>query len=113
MKDQEMLIEQNNQIVFEMMRALGGKRFLVMTGSKPTYKKVSDTRSPEIGFKLARNKSKCNHMRVIYNYGADLYEIEFLKITTKEFKVVEKFTGVYNDMLEEIFSDYTGLCTRL
>ena len=55
---------------------------------------------------------------IIYDEGADLYNVRFYRqsmnhktfeVTTKD---IEKIEGVYCDMLEEIFTDVTGLYTH-
>ena len=67
---------------------------------------------------LSRNKTSANRLEIIYDEGADLYNVRFYRrsmnhktfeVTTKD---IEKIGGVYCDMLEEIFTDVTGLYTH-
>ncbi len=67
---------------------------------------------------LARNKTSANRLDIIYDEGADLYNMRFYRRTfskktfeckTKDIAVHE---GIYFDMLEEMFTMVTGLYTR-
>lgn len=68
---------------------------------------------------LARNKTSANRLDIIYDAGADLYNMRFYRRTfskktfecrTKDIAVHE---GIYFDMLEEMFTMVTGLYTLL
>ena len=103
----------------EIWRQLGGKRFEVMTGANHF---VSDKNS--LRMILPRNGSKANRLEVTLN-GLDLYDMRFYRQTggtwdSKKFefrpiKVVEDktYTDIYCDQLEEIFTQHTGMYTRL
>ena len=72
---------------------------------------------------LTRNKTSANRLDIIYDAGADLYNMRFYRRTfsnrtfskktfeckTKDIAVHE---GIYFDMLEEMFTMVTGLYTR-
>jgi len=105
-------VENNERIVNEIIAQLGGNMFFVMTGSKPQYKKVNEE-NPQIAFKLTRNKSKATHMTITYVSGLDLYNMEFFKCRKFEIKPVKELKGIYGDQLQEIFTEVTGLYTRL
>lgn len=97
---------------------LGGRRFLVMTGSKPLIAKENG-----IVFKLTRNKSGANELKITLN-DLDLYDVEFsshhyptLDKKTWEWrpekkKIIKEFKDIYCDQLEELFVEITGLYTR-
>lgn len=67
---------------------------------------------------LSRNKTSANRLEIIYDEGADLYNLRFYRqsFSKKTFEVktkdIKTYEGVYFDMLEEIFTDVTGLYTR-
>ena len=67
---------------------------------------------------LTRNKTSANRLDIIYDAGADLYNMRFYRRTfsKKTFECKEKYIavheGIYFDMLEEIFTMGTGLYTR-
>ena len=104
-----------------ILSQLGGQKFIVMTGSKNfTHSNNGHT----LNMKLARNGSKANHLKITLN-AMDTYDMEFIKVSlpkvnpkTGEFKegkvvTVQKFTDVYCDQLQEMFTRVTGLYTRL
>ena len=96
-----------------ILQQIGGRRFTAMTGSRDFIDMGNGLR-----MSLARNKTSANRLDIIYDAGADLYNMRFYRRTfskktfecrTKDIAVHE---GVYFDMLEEIFTMVTGLYTR-
>lgn len=69
--------------------------------------------------KLARNKTSANRLDIVYNEGKDLYEMRFYRLTfsAKKLEVktneIKHYDDVYCDMLTSIFTEVTGLVTRL
>lgn len=99
---------ESKQIAAEILRQLGGNRFLAMTGSRPQY-----CNGYESCYKLTRNKAKAQYMKVFLN-AMDTYDLTFQKITTGgEVVTVANRTGIYNDQLQRIFTEITGLYTHL
>lgn len=99
---------------------LGGPRFTAITGS---HHLVADGNTLQMV--LARNMSKANRLHISYNEGSDLYTMRFFRITggylnmktyawmpekTTEVKTLE---DIYADDLERLFTEITGLVTRL
>ena len=96
---------------------------MMMTGCKDL---VGDEIS--LRMRLVKNKSKANFLQITLG-GDDLYEMRFFyyregryKVLHKEGKVVEipekeeevkRFEGVYCDMLYSLFTEVTGLETRM
>jgi hypothetical protein len=93
----------------EVLQQLGGQKFLVMTGTKPQY---FDDKNNSVMFRLIRNKSKANYMKIKLDW-TDTYTVEFIKANESKVEIVETRTGVYNDMLQELFTEVTGLYTKL
>ena len=95
------------------MEQIGGKRFAVMTGSRDFVDMGNGLR-----MSLARNKTSANRLDIIYDEGADLYNMRFYRKTfsKKTFeskaKDIETHEGIFFDMLEEIFTQVTGLYTH-
>ena len=103
----------DNQVAKIILQQIGGSRFLTMTGSRDLINLGNGLR-----MSLSRNKTSANRLEIIYDEGADLYNVRFYRqsmnhktfeVTTKD---IEKIDGVYCDMLEEIFTDVTGLYTH-
>ena len=97
-----------------ILQQIGGRRFAVMTGSR----NFSDLGNGLL-MSLAKNMTSANRLEIIYDEGADLYNMRFYRKTfsKKTFesktKDIAKYEGVYFDMLEYIFTEVTGLYTRL
>jgi hypothetical protein len=45
--------------------------------------------------------------------GKDLYDVSFIQIRGNERKVLKTYDDVYNDMLRDIFTSFTGMHTSL
>jgi hypothetical protein len=96
-----------------ILEQIGGRRFAAMTGSKDFIDMGNGLR-----MSLARNKTSANRLDIIYDGGADLYNMRFYRKTfsKKTFesrtKDIETHEGIYCDMLEEMFTMVTGLYTR-
>lgn len=94
----------------EVIRQLGGNRFIAMTGAK-NFVKNDDKQS--ITFKIGGGaKNGINYIRITLT-PSDLYDIEFLRLRGNDFKVVAKEDGLYHDQLADIFTQYTGFYTTL
>ena len=97
-----------------ILEQIGGRRFAAMTGSKDFIDMGNGLR-----MSLARNKTSANRLDIIYDGGADLYNMRFYRKTfsKKTFecktKDIAKYEDVYFDMLEDMFTSVTGLYTRL
>ena len=102
-----------NTIARTILEQIGGKRFAVMTGSRDFVDMGNGLR-----MSLARNKTSANRLDIIYDAGTDLYHMRFYRKTfsKKTFeskaKDIETHEGIFFDMLEEVFTQVTGLCTH-
>ena len=101
----------NNQIN-TMIHQLGGNQFFAMTGSKPQYKDLKN--DPLVAFKLTRNSSKANYLKLSYIAASDTYKMDFVSMRgMNEPKTVQELEGLHGEDLQRIFTDVTGLYTRL
>ena len=85
---------------------LGAGRFSMMTGSKQF---VTDTNM--LRMKLIRNTSGAGYLQITLD-ADDTYTMHFYRIYKLEVKTVTTYSGVYCDMLQEIFTEVTGLYTK-
>ena len=95
-----------------ILQQIGGRRFTVMTGSK----KLIDI-GKGLRMSLSRNKTQANRLEIVLDESTDTYTMRFYKQSiTKHFDVkikeIAEYDMVYCDMLEEMFTSVTGLCTR-
>lgn len=102
-----------------ILQQLGGGRFIVMTGSKNF---VSDGNT--LRMSLTKNSSKANRLWITLDED-DTYTMRFFKYTAPRFNTktcifteekvteIKKISGVYCDQLQDIFTETTGLYTRI
>ena len=114
----------NYQDIFQQ---IGGNKFLAMTGSKVKYYGYDKNGYVYLMFQLSRNKSKAQFLKIQLN-GKDLYNMEFtrikktlnkeysaigIKIYDEKIENIKTYKDIYCDQLQEIFTDITGMYTRL
>jgi hypothetical protein len=99
------MITEKGNVAKEILRQLGGNRFITMTGAKCGY----DGNTLIVKFKGC---SKINIMQVKLN-SMDTYDIKFLNLRGTNLKMVKEYNGIYNDMLVDIFESTTGVYTSL
>ena len=98
-----------NQISQEILKQLGGNKFIAMTGSH-TF--MCDDKG-NLSMKLRRNNSTFNYLKISLN-DQDTYNMLFLKASpSKGITKEQKIENVYNDQLTKIFESTTGLRTSL
>lgn len=95
-----------------ILEQMGRHGFAVMTGSKHFIDLGN-----RLQMSLARNKTSANRLRVILEEVTDTYTMCFYRQSvTKNLdikvKEIARYDGVYFDMLQSIFTQVTGLCTR-
>lgn len=93
----------------EVLKQLGGNRFIAITGAKNFVKSDKDK---SITFRVPKAKSGITHIKITLT-SSDLYNIDFISVRGTNIKTVTTEKGVYNDQLQSIFTKNTGLYTRL
>jgi hypothetical protein len=94
-----------------ILAQLGGGKFIAMTGANGF---IQGGRT--LSFKLPRGARDGINGISITLTPADLYDVEFLKVSggrSYSRKVVREVTGVYADQLRSVFTSVTGLETSL
>ena len=91
----------------EVLRQLGGGRFIAMTGAKNF-----GTDGKSLTFKIGRNSKGVNFVRIKLT-SMDLYDIEFLQVRAGKIKIKSKAKRVYADQLGKMFKKNTGMNVRL
>jgi len=91
-----------------ILEQLGGNKFVAMTGAK-NFVDCGDALSMRIG----RNKTSSNYLKITLN-SMDTYDMKFSRVSPKggERSVIE-YNGVFNDMLDDMFTAHTGMHTSL
>ena len=96
---------ENKKIAYEILKQLGGNRFIAMTGAKNFGITAGNN---GIAFSIPRT-NRVKYVRITLN-GLDTYDVEFLNT---KLKLIIKRINVYNDQLQAVFTAQTGLYTRL
>lgn len=98
----------NQQVARVILQQLGGNKFVAMTGAK-LFVAIENG----LQFKLPRYAGlKINVARITVD-ATDTYSVEFGSLRGLNYKVVSKHEGIYNDMLQDLFTSETGLDTHL
>ena len=104
------MISERKSQAMEIMNQLGGQKFIAMTGARYiTFDEKGPTAN--LSFKFMGSKA-ATHMKIALDV-MDTYTVTFYKIRGATCKTVKEYTGVYNDMLRDIFTSFTGLETSL
>ena len=98
------------QIASTIWEQMGANRFKAMTSAHSLfYINTGDMPGLQLDFKGSR---KASRLRVLLT-PMDEYNMVFYRRRNGEWKEVEKHEGVYCDMLQELFTEFTGLDTHL
>ena len=113
-----MATNRQKEIAGEIIRQLGGNRFIAMTGAKNFSCFNNDKGNVVAAFKIGKNEMGVTHVRIEYTDGSDLYDISFIKSRiNKKHEYVEMTIAnhqqVYDDMLVPLFEQETGMRTSL
>lgn len=99
--------QEQKEIAGTILQQLGGRKFLAMTGARDLYA-LDGNGGLQLSF---RGSTRANKL-VIKVDPDDTYTFELWKIRGVEMKKVYECDGVYDDMLQSIFTSETGLdCT--
>ena len=98
-------------VAIEILKQLGGHKFIAMTGAKNFF-----ATNNSMGFHIpgggGRAKRGINFIKITLT-SLDLYDMEFKRIRGTEITDIAKREGVYNDMLQDVFTNETGFAATL
>lgn len=100
----ESLDEADMEVAKTILQQLGGKQFQMMTGAKNF---VADENS--LQFKIGSNAKRVGYVRIQLDPD-DTYTVQF---TSSSGKLIKELDMIYADQLQSVFTDYTGMYTRL
>ena len=96
------------EIAKEILRQLGGNKFIAMTGAKNF---LGSSGENFLSFKFQGNRD-LTHCKIILE-SDDTYTMEFYKVRGHKCLKIKTFMLIYCDKLAEIFADQTGLCLSI
>lgn len=102
-----MKTENNQTVAKEILRQLGGNKFIMMTGAKSL---ACDSHG--LQFRIGRNKGGYQGVKIELD-SLDLYKVTFWKTVKKYDLKSDVFDMIYADQLQELFTEKTGLHTSL
>jgi hypothetical protein len=95
----------------EILNQLGGHKFVVMTGARSIFALDNG-----LCFKLAGTMTinHINYVKIMLN-SMDTYDVELWNLRRDRYepKLISEHRGVYNDMLQGLLRDKTGLAVSL
>ena len=104
-----MIGQKDKTIALEILRQLGGNRFVAMTGAKNFILGQDALR-----FDLPAGVTKEGiNVVVITLTPADEYRVAFFRKHGFSVKLISAANGVYCDNLCDVFTDHTGILTSL
>ena len=103
--------EEKMEIAQTIIDQLGGKRFIAMTGARAIYALDSGVQFglPGSG---GFTKHGINRVRIILE-PSDTYTVKFFKIRGMKKTHEIEYSNVYDDNLQSVFREATGLDTNL
>ena len=101
----------DNRVAATILAQLGGRRFTAMTGAK-NFIAGNDHLLFQLPAGFARDG--INKVKVTLDW-TDTYTVEFLRCNfrTRSVVTVSTHSGVYDDGLQRLFAEVTGLDTHL
>ena len=99
----------SEQIAREILRQLGGQKFIGMTGSK-NFSYEGNSLTFNVPASLTRKRA--SGVKITLN-RKDLYDLESFKIRNYEVISIASYNDIANDNLQRTFTQMTGLETKL
>jgi hypothetical protein len=94
-------------VAHTILAQLGGSRFIAMTGARNLV-----GGNDSLSFKIGRNCSGITHVRITLTTD-DLYNVDFFAVRSLSVKTKASYQALYADQLQAVFTDETGMYTRL
>lgn len=101
---------ETQQIAKQILAQLGGPAFITMTG---TNSFIADEPNRQLKMKLRQNQSRAKWLQITLDQN-DTYTMHFFRFNADwTVKTIQYIEGVYADKLRDIFTNITGLDTKL
>ena len=100
----------NRAIAQTILQQLGGGRFIAMTGCRDFVARQDSA----LSFRLPRKTNRITHVQIALT-PMDTYTMDFMCWNSRSLELEPRmsYDGVYCDQLARIFTEATGLHTRL
>lgn len=94
-------------VAVEILRQLGGRKFVAMTGATQLYAIDNG-----MSCKIMRSKDGINYIQIVLNV-MDTYDVTFYSIRGIDIKEVKSLSGIYCDGLKDAIESTTGLALSI
>ena len=106
--------ERAQAVATTILEQLGGQQFLTMTGAHVGFARDDVRGQDYLQILLSintRTKDRPNRVRVLYDAGLDLYDVEFVRQNYKSFALSDRevVEGLDVDQMRDTFQEKTGL----
>jgi hypothetical protein len=101
----------SQEVAQVILSQIGGKRFQMMTGAKNFIAGQNENKEHYLSFKIPRS-NKITHITISLTV-MDEYNMKFISVHGTKIKDVAEVKGLFFDQLQEVFTEYTGLLTRM
>lgn len=102
--------QEHKTMADEILRQLGGRQFIAMTGARNFHYSSTES-SGNLSFRFMGSRA-ANYLKITLE-ASDTYTLTFYTIRKFTAKIVKVYTDIYNEDLQRIFTDFTGLYTTL
>ena len=110
-----MINERTQEVATTIYHQLGGRNFCLMTGAKHLGFGNDDGRDYLLITLPKRPEGRPNKVRIFYDAGRDLYDMEFLRVDyrTLQSETIEITNGLDVEQMRHAFERVTGLSLTL
>ncbi len=103
------MAEKQAEIATEILRQLGGRRFLAMTGAKVMSFESLDENRKWPGLLIHFPIGKIKRVKIALA-PCDTYTLQFMTVRGN---IINELDDIYADVLQRVISDHTGLALHL
>ncbi len=93
----------------EVLKQLGGNKFIAMTGAKNLGQ---NNTTKTFHFQIPMVKNGITHVKITLK-GSDTYTMQFMSVKGTNIKIITTVDDIRSDQLQSVFTKHTGLKTSL
>ena len=98
-------MSESKQVAITILQQLGGNKFRAMTGARNF---VSTPYSLLFKIPQTMTRNRISHVNIALN-SMDTYDVTFSNVRGFKIKEISKHEGIYDNMLQPLFIEETGL----
>lgn len=102
--------EEQREIAETIIKQIGKQALFMIEAKNIGFATVPETGYVYVSMKITGSPLKVSYVRVIYNFGTDLYDVEYLN---NKGKLIDHDENIYAEQLNSAIEHHTGLYTRM